>query len=215
LPGRLRRRQIERHHGTKTWRRSPAGRRRSRHDRGDGARLPDPHYVEPKPSFILKLQADVLVVVGRELEIGWLPPLIQQSRNSKIQAGAGGYLDASANAEILEIPTGQVTRDGRRASARQPHYWLDPENGKRIGKEVSDKFSQLRERSGVLRAAPRRLQRRLDVAKWLAAMAPYRAEGGHPPVVSELAIRLDIIGYVEPRPGFRRHHSAGPAQRMT
>src|SRR6267142_5729225 len=56
----------------------------------------DPHYVEPKPSFILKLQkADVLVVVGRELELGWLPPLIQQSRNGKIQPGAQGYLDPS------------------------------------------------------------------------------------------------------------------------
>src|SRR5260370_57794 len=71
----------------------------------------DPHSVEAKPSFILKLQkADVLVVVGRELEIGWLPPLIQQSRNSKIQPGAEGYLDASLTTEILEVPTGQVTR---------------------------------------------------------------------------------------------------------
>src|SRR6476620_643817 len=53
----------------------------------------DPHFVEAKPSFILKLQkADVLILVGRELEIGWLPPLIQQSRNSKIQAGGPGYL---------------------------------------------------------------------------------------------------------------------------
>src|SRR5437588_12127615 len=58
----------------------------------------DPHFVEAKPSFILKLQrADVLIAVGRELEIGWLPPLTQQSRNSKIQPGADGYLDASLN----------------------------------------------------------------------------------------------------------------------
>src|SRR5205085_4700731 len=64
----------------------------------------DPHFVEAKPSFILKLQkADLLIVVGRELEIGWLPPLIQQSRNSKIQAGADGYLDASLNVQILEM----------------------------------------------------------------------------------------------------------------
>src|SRR5207249_4526142 len=62
----------------------------------------DPHFVEAKPSFILKLQkADLLIVVGRELEIGWLPPLIQQSRNSKIQPGAEGYLDASLTAQIL------------------------------------------------------------------------------------------------------------------
>src|SRR6059036_1751429 len=61
----------------------------------------DPHFVEAKPSFILKLmRADVLIVVGKELEIGWLPPLIQQSRNSKIQQGADGYLDASLHAQI-------------------------------------------------------------------------------------------------------------------
>src|SRR5690242_13939848 len=71
----------------------------------------DPHFVEAKPSFVLKLnKADLLVVVGRELEIGWLPPLMQQSRNQKIQVGAQGYLDASLQAEILEVPTAQVTR---------------------------------------------------------------------------------------------------------
>src|SRR6186997_2165581 len=71
----------------------------------------DPHFVEAKPSFILKLQrADLLVVVGRELEIGWLPPLLTQSRNGRIQAGAAGYLDVSLGATILEVPTGQITR---------------------------------------------------------------------------------------------------------
>src|SRR3954452_20514210 len=62
----------------------------------------DPHQVEPKPSFILKLnKADLLIVVGRELEIGWLPPLINQARNPRIQAGADRYLDASGFAHIL------------------------------------------------------------------------------------------------------------------
>src|SRR6058998_4308775 len=106
----------------------------------------DPHFVEAKPSFILKLQrADLLIVVGRELEIGWLPPLTQQSRNGKIQPGAPGYLDASLQATILEIPTGQITRAmGDVHPLGNPHYWLDPENGKRIAKEIADKFSQLR-----------------------------------------------------------------------
>ena len=61
----------------------------------------DPHFVEAKPSFILRMQkADLLIVVGRELEIGWLPPLITQSRNSKVQPGGAGYLDASMQARI-------------------------------------------------------------------------------------------------------------------
>src|SRR5262245_497456 len=106
----------------------------------------DPHFVEAKPSFILKLQkADVLVVVGRELEIGWLPPLIQQSRNSKIQPGSQGYLDASMQARILDIPTGQVTRAmGDVHPQGNPHYWLDPENGKLVARSIGAKFAQLR-----------------------------------------------------------------------
>ena len=106
----------------------------------------DPHFVEAKPSFILKLQkADLLIVVGRELEIGWLPPLVQQSRNGKIQPGAEGYLDASLGAQILEIPTGQITRAmGDVHPLGNPHYWMDPENGKRIAKEMADTFDRLR-----------------------------------------------------------------------
>src|SRR5712691_2364125 len=106
----------------------------------------DPHFVEAKPSFILKLQkADLLVAVGRELEIGWLPPLVQQSRNGKIQPGADGYLDASLQAQILEIPTGQITRaEGDVHPLGNPHYWLDPENGKVIAREIAAKLTQLR-----------------------------------------------------------------------
>src|SRR5262250_3097649 len=105
----------------------------------------DPHFVEAKPSFILKLQkADVLILVGRDLEIGWLPPLIQQSRNSKVQVGGSGYLDASLQARILEIPQGEITRAmGDVHPLGNPHYWLDPENGKRIAKEIANKFAQL------------------------------------------------------------------------
>src|SRR5262245_56051830 len=62
----------------------------------------DPHFGDPKPSFILAVsRADMLIVVGRELEIGWLPPLLTSSRNSKIQTGGNGYLDASLNVKIL------------------------------------------------------------------------------------------------------------------
>jgi zinc/manganese transport system substrate-binding protein len=170
----------------------------------------DPHYVEPKPSFILKLQkADVLIAVGRELEIGWLPPLIQQSRNARIQPGAEGYLDASLHAEILEIPQGQLTRAmGDVHPLGNPHYWLDPENGKRIAKDEADKFSQLRPNDRAYfeqRLAD--FTMRLDAAekRWLAMMAPYRGtkvvtyHRSFPNFAKRFG--LDIIGYVEPRPG--------------
>src|SRR4051812_38518401 len=134
----------------------------------------DPHFVEAKPSFILKLQkADVLIVVGRELEIGWLPPLIQQSRNGKIQQGADGYLDASLHASILEMPTGQITRAmGDVHPLGNPHYWLDPENGKRIGKEIADKLSQLHPNDrATFEQRLADFTGRLDAAekRWLAA----------------------------------------------
>src|SRR5437899_6817817 len=106
----------------------------------------DPHFVEAKPSFILKLQkANILILVGRDLEIGWLPPLIQQSRNSKVQVGADGYLDASLQARILEVPQGQITRaEGDVHPLVNPHYWLDPENGKIIAREIFDRLSRFR-----------------------------------------------------------------------
>src|SRR5205823_9199017 len=89
----------------------------------------DPHFVEAKPSFLLKLRnADLLVSVGLDLEIGWLPPLITQSGNGRIQRGANGYLDASQFAEILEIPQGTVTRaEGDVHPLGNPHYWLRSE----------------------------------------------------------------------------------------
>src|ERR1700724_2872341 len=106
----------------------------------------DPHFGEPKPSFLLKLQkADLLAVVGLQLEIGWLPPLITQSRNAKVQVGANGYLDLSRSCQILEIPQGQITRAmGDVHPLGNPHYWLDPENGRRMAKAIQQKLSEMR-----------------------------------------------------------------------
>jgi zinc/manganese transport system substrate-binding protein len=170
----------------------------------------DPHFVEAKPSFILKLQrADLLIAVGRELEIGWLPPLIQQSRNGKIQPGAAGYLDASIGATILEIPTGQITRAmGDVHPLGNPHYWLDPENGKRVAKEIADKLSELRPNDrAFFQQQLASFTSRLDTAeqKWLAALAPYKGtkivtyHRSFPNFAERFG--LDIVGYVEPRPG--------------
>ncbi len=103
----------------------------------------DPHQVDPKPSFILEVsRADVLIAVGRELEIGWLPALLSSSRNGKVQVGGPGYLDASQNVKILEIPTGQITRAmGDVHPQGNPHYWLDPANGRRMARRDPDASS--------------------------------------------------------------------------
>src|SRR6266536_4672883 len=105
----------------------------------------DPHFVEAKPSFLLRLQhADLLITVGLQLEIGWLPPLITQSGNSRIQVGANGYLDASQFAAILEIPQGSITRAmGDVHPLGNPHYWLDPDNGRRVAKGIAGKLGEM------------------------------------------------------------------------
>jgi ABC-type Zn uptake system ZnuABC Zn-binding protein ZnuA len=170
----------------------------------------DPHYVEAKPSFVVKLhRADLLIAVGRELESAWLPPLVTQSRNAKIQPGGAGYLDASLNAKVLDIPEGPVTRAmGDVHPLGNPHYWLDPENGRRIAQAIAGKLGALvpaeaaffaeRERawSATLAAAEKR---------WDAAVAPYK---GLKIVTyhrswTNFAVRfgLEVIGFVEPRPG--------------
>jgi zinc/manganese transport system substrate-binding protein len=170
----------------------------------------DPHFVEAKPSFILKLaKADLLVAVGRELEIGWLPPLVQQSRNSRIQPGAEGYLDASLNVRILEIPTGQITRAmGDVHPLGNPHYWLDPGNGRRVAKAIADKLSRMAPADASYFASRYSdFDKRLAEAekRWDAQMAPYRGlkvvtyHRSWPNFVDRFG--LDVIGYVEPRPG--------------
>jgi len=170
----------------------------------------DPHFVEPKPSFVLKLQkADLLVAIGLQLEIGWLPPLITQSRNSKIQPGSNGYVEASTFCQILEIPTGQVTRAlGDVHPMGNPHYWLDPENGRRIAKGFADKFSQMRPADASYFAArDGDFDRRLTAAEkvWDAKMAPYRGRKvityhrSWPNFCDRFG--LNVVDYVEPKPG--------------
>ena len=170
----------------------------------------DPHLVEPKPSFILKLHgADLLVVVGRELEAGWLPRLVQQSRNARIQPGASGYLDASQNARILDIPTGEITRAmGDVHPLGNPHYWLDPDNGRRMAQAIRDRLTALSPGEGDTFA--RRyadFDRRLAEAekRWDTRMAPHRGTQivTYHRSWSNFAERfgLDVVGFVEPKPG--------------
>lgn len=170
----------------------------------------DPHFVEAKPSFLLRLrQADLLIVVGLQLEIGWLPPLITQCGNPRIQVGSPGYLDASQFSEILEIPQGAVTRaEGDVHPLGNPHYWLDPDNGRRIARGIADKLADFDpDNAGYFQQRFQGFDKRLTSAeqKWDAEMKPYRARKvvtyhrSFPNFAKHFG--LDVIGYVEPRPG--------------
>ncbi len=170
----------------------------------------DPHFVDPKPSFILAVsKADVLIVVGRELELGWLPPLLNGSRNSKVQPGAKGYLDASLNVRILDIPAGQITRAmGDVHPLGNPHYWLEPGNGRRIAEAIRGKFSELSSADAAyFTQRYKDFDARLAAAeqRWDATMAAYKGtrivtyHRSWPNFMERFG--LVVMGYVEPKPG--------------
>jgi ABC-type Zn uptake system ZnuABC Zn-binding protein ZnuA len=170
----------------------------------------DPHFVDAKPSFVLKLsRADLLVVAGLELEIGYLPPLIDQSRNTKIHPGNPGYLDASAGCDILQRPTQQVTRAmGDVHPYGNPHYWTDPENGRVVARAIAARLSEI-DPSGKgdyarnLAAFESRLTEKEK--EWNSKMAPYAGtkivtfHDSWPNFAKRF--RLAIAGHIEPKPG--------------
>lgn len=106
----------------------------------------DPHFVDPKPSYVLKLRdADLFLVNGLELEIGWVPPLLEGARNGRIKPGSPGYVDCSKNIPVLEVPSGQVTRaEGDVHPYGNPHYTTDPLNDKIVADTIAEAFSQVR-----------------------------------------------------------------------
>ena len=170
----------------------------------------DPHFVEPKPSFILKLsRADLLIVAGLDLEVGYLPPLLDQSRNAKVRPGGPGYLDASIGCDILERPAGVVTRAmGDVHPFGNPHYWLDPNNGRVIARAIAAKLSAI-DPSGAAEYGSNlaAFEARLAEAekRWEAALAPYAGtelvtyHNSWPNFLKRF--RLKAAGYIEPKPG--------------
>jgi len=170
----------------------------------------DPHFVEAKPSFLLKLrQADLLISVGLELEIGWLPPLVTQCGNGRIQSGSNGYLDASQFAEVLEIPQGQVTRAmGDVHPQGNPHYWMDPDNGRRLARGITKKLAEMQPADAdYFDQRMKDFDKRLTEAdkRWIEAMKPYRGRKvvsyhrSFPNFAKHFGV--EVVGYVEPRPG--------------
>jgi ABC-type Zn uptake system ZnuABC Zn-binding protein ZnuA len=170
----------------------------------------DPHFIEPKPSFLLLLKnADLLVVVGLELEIGWLPPLLDQSRNNNIRPGATGYLDVSQGVEILDHPTGAVNRSmGDVHPMGNPHYWLDPANAVRIAIQIRNRLVQLRPAdTAYFDQRLNNFKLRINDAnkRWVAMMAPYRGakvityHNSWPNFAKHFG--LNVIEHVEPKPG--------------
>jgi len=106
----------------------------------------DPHFVQAKPSYMMTArEADLWVRIGMELEIGWEELLLDGSRNPRIRIGGPGHLDASEGVLRLEVPSVRVTRElGDIHPLGNPHYWLDPLNGRIVAKAIADRLAQLR-----------------------------------------------------------------------
>jgi zinc/manganese transport system substrate-binding protein len=170
----------------------------------------DPHFIEAKPSFVLQLRnADVWAFVGLDLEIGWMPLLLDGARNPKIRQGGSGYLDASTAVPILDRPQGNVDRSmGDVHPLGNPHYWLDPENGRRIARLFKAKFTQLDPgNAAAYDANEKAFEARLNAAEkgWQSDLAAIK---GKPVVAWHTSWRyfaeytgMNIVAFMEPKPG--------------
>jgi len=170
----------------------------------------DPHFIEAKPSFVLQLRnADVWAFVGLDLEIGWMSLLLDGARNPKIRLGGSGYVDASKAIPVLDVPQGNIDRSqGDVHPLGNPHYWLDPENGRRIARLFKATFSELdRAHEADYDRNEKAFEARLNAAEkeWQPLLAEIR---GKPVIAYHTSWRYfaeytgaKIVAFMEPKPG--------------
>lgn len=169
----------------------------------------DPHFVDAKPSFILKLsRADALVEGGADLELGWLPALLDQARNTKLAPGAPGRIACNPGIQLLEVPATLDRSRGDVHAAGNPHYLTDPRNAVIVVRTIAERFAQLDPSgAGAYRSNAKAFTDKLNskIESWERILAPFRGQ----PVVAYhdswpyFAARfgLKIDEFLEPRPG--------------
>ncbi len=170
----------------------------------------DPHFVDPNPMLAVKLRnADLLVDVGLELEVGWLPPLVTQSRNPDIQPGGRKRLTAASAVKVLDVPTGPVDRSmGDLHPQGNPHFLNDPRAGMAVAAAIAARLAELdpagaAEYKANLDAFRKRTQD--EIAGWDRQLAPFR---GRKIMIQHKTFSYFLdwsglvdVGEVEPRPG--------------
>ena len=169
----------------------------------------NPHFVDPKPSYIIGLsKADLFVTVGLDLEIGWSPQLLTSSRNTKIQKGAEGYVDASVGIGLMQVPTSANRAEGDIHIYGNPHYWLDPLNGKVIARNIANGLERIdpSNKPGYesnLQAFFKKIDDKIK--EWQAKMAPFKGTKiiayHNEWVYFETRFGLNIVDFLEPKPG--------------
>ncbi len=169
----------------------------------------DPHFVDAKPSFIMRLnRADALVEGGADLEIGWLPRLLDEARNRKLAPGAPGHIACNTGVQLLEIPATLDRSKGDIHAAGNPHYLTDPANAKAVAQRIASAFEQLQPKAApVFRANLQRFTERLEakLAAWEKLLAPYKGQrvvayhDSWPYFAHRFDLKLDL--FLEPKPG--------------
>lgn len=169
----------------------------------------DPHFVDAKPSFIVKLnRADALLEGGAELEAGWLPPLLEGARNAKLAPGAPGRVSCSKGVQLLEVPAALDRSKGDIHAAGNPHYLMDPANAKIVAQTIADAFAQLEPRSAeFFQANAKKFSAALDarLAEWQKLLAPFNGRhvvayhNSWPYFSQRFGVRVDL--FLEPKPG--------------
>jgi zinc/manganese transport system substrate-binding protein len=169
----------------------------------------NPHFVDPKPSYIISLSnADMFVTVGLDLETGWSPQLLTSSRNNKIQKGAAGYVDASEGVTLYQVPSSLNRGEGDIHIYGNPHYWLDPMNGKVIARNIANGLERVDpSNKAFYEANLQAFFTKIDakMKEWQTKMAPYKGSKiiayHNEWVYFETRFGLKIVDFMEPKPG--------------
>src|ERR1051326_8453003 len=169
----------------------------------------DPHFVDAKPSFIVKLnRADALIEGGADLEIGWLPALLDQSRNSRLAAGAPGRIACSQGIELLEVPPTLDRSKGDIHAAGNPHYVVDPENAKIIAHHIADSLCKVDAANcATFQSTEKKFTDMLTakLAEWQKKLEPFKGQqvvtyhNSWPYFGNRFGLKIDL--FFEPNPG--------------
>ncbi|MES2180138.1 MAG: metal ABC transporter substrate-binding protein [Gemmatimonadota bacterium] len=169
----------------------------------------DPHFVDAKPSHIVTLnRADVLIEGGAELEIGWLPPLLESARNDRLAAGAPGLVLASAGIRMLEVPTTLDRSRGDVHALGNPHFLIDPMDAKIVAANIAAHFTQVDPAdAATFKANLAKFNAAVDAktTEWQKLLAPYAGAKivtyHNDFIYFGERFKLDVVETLEPKPG--------------
>ena len=169
----------------------------------------DPHFVDARPSFVVALRsADVLIEGGAELEIGWLPPLLQNARNPKIEAGRPGRVVASQGVRLMNVPTSVTRAAGDVHVLGNPHFTTDPIIAKAEAQHIAQAFSALDSaNASTYDANYKKFEAAINakLQEWGTAMLPFKGQSvvayhdSWPYFAHRFGISIDL--FLEPKPG--------------